>query len=157
MEGIEFEEGQRPDIDTLRRQLFGNEADPTSFGYKRIHIRPTVHWLKILANCLIPLGVLALLGWWLTLWGVGAGWAVGVCLVVLLGYCLLRGKDIAICMVRIYQRYAPESLRNKCRFEPSCSQYMVLSLQKYGLFKGLAKGIDRLKRCGPGDGGYDEP
>ena len=45
----------------------------------------------------------------------------------------------------------------KCRFEPSCSQYMILSLQKYGLWKGLAKGIDRLKRCRAKDGGFDEP
>ena len=45
-----------------------------------------------------------------------------------------------------------------CRFEPSCSRYMIGALRKYGLFKGLAKGIGRLCRCHPWHpGGYDPP
>ncbi|MBR5314328.1 MAG: membrane protein insertion efficiency factor YidD [Clostridia bacterium] len=66
-------------------------------------------------------------------------------------------KRILICLVQMYQRFAPDSIRKKCRFEPSCSQYMILSLKKYGLWKGLAKGIDRLKRCNTQDGGFDYP
>jgi putative membrane protein insertion efficiency factor len=45
-----------------------------------------------------------------------------------------------------------------CRFEPSCSRYMIGSLRKYGLFKGLARGIVRVSRCHPWHpGGYDPP
>jgi putative membrane protein insertion efficiency factor len=45
-----------------------------------------------------------------------------------------------------------------CRFEPSCSRYMIGALQKYGLLKGLAKGISRFLRCHPWNpGGYDPP
>ncbi|MBE6586778.1 MAG: membrane protein insertion efficiency factor YidD [Ruminococcaceae bacterium] len=66
-------------------------------------------------------------------------------------------KRVVICSVHIYQRYAPDSIRNKCRFEPSCSEYMILAIEKYGLFKGVIKGIDRLKRCNTNDGGFDYP
>ncbi|MBQ4067291.1 MAG: membrane protein insertion efficiency factor YidD [Clostridia bacterium] len=66
-------------------------------------------------------------------------------------------KDAAICCVKIYQRYAPAAIRNRCRFEPSCSEYMILSLEKYGLFKGLKKGFNRMHRCNANDGGYDYP
>jgi putative membrane protein insertion efficiency factor len=45
-----------------------------------------------------------------------------------------------------------------CRFEPSCSRYMIGALRKYGLFRGLARGIGRVSRCHPWHpGGYDPP
>ncbi len=36
-----------------------------------------------------------------------------------------------------------------CRFSPSCSEYMKLTLKKYGFFIGLTKGIARILRCNP--------
>nr|WP_242939936.1 membrane protein insertion efficiency factor YidD [Ruminococcus flavefaciens] len=59
--------------------------------------------------------------------------------------------------IRVYQRYAPDSIRLKCRFEPSCSEYMIQSIQKYGLIKGLVRGMKRLSRCNIDGGGYDYP
>jgi putative membrane protein insertion efficiency factor len=45
-----------------------------------------------------------------------------------------------------------------CRFEPSCSTYMLLAIKKYGLFYGILKGIWRICRCNPYcRGGYDPP
>lgn len=45
-----------------------------------------------------------------------------------------------------------------CRFEPSCSRYMIGALQKYGLIRGTTKGIARVLRCHPWHpGGYDPP
>ena len=73
------------------------------------------------------------------------------------GVQLIHLKSISICGVRIYQRFAPDSIRNKCRFEPSCSEYMILSIQKYGVIHGIRKGINRLKRCNIHNGGYDTP
>jgi len=66
-------------------------------------------------------------------------------------------KKILILLVRLYQKTAPTRIRNSCRFEPSCSEYMILSLQKYGVRKGLTKGLDRLKRCKIPNGGMDYP
>ena len=72
-----------------------------------------------------------------------------------LGWLILRLRPFLICLVRLYQRYAPEKLRRKCRFEPSCSEYMVEALEKYGVIRGVGFGIKRLKRCKPGNGGQD--
>ena len=72
-------------------------------------------------------------------------------------YFVLTLKKAVICAVKIYQRFAPDSLRNKCRFEPSCSEYMILAVEKYGVIKGVIKGIDRLKRCNVDGGGFDYP
>ena len=61
-------------------------------------------------------------------------------------------------LIWVYQRTLSPLLGNACRFEPSCSRYMVESLRKYGLFRGLARGLRRLSRCHPWDpGGYDPP
>ena len=85
--------------------------------------------------------------------------AIAICvpILLLLVYGIVNIKRAVICCVRIYQRYAPETVRRKCRFEPSCSEYMILAIEKYGFFKGVAKGINRLKRCNINDGGYDMP
>jgi len=56
----------------------------------------------------------------------------------------LFSKRIIICLVRLYQCYAPERIRRKCLFKPTCSEYMIMALEKYGLFKGLYKSIYRL-------------
>ncbi|MCU0679730.1 MAG: membrane protein insertion efficiency factor YidD [Planctomycetes bacterium] len=43
-----------------------------------------------------------------------------------------------------------------CRFKPTCSEYAVSALEKYGLFKGTIKAIWRILRCNPfNKGGYD--
>jgi putative membrane protein insertion efficiency factor len=63
-----------------------------------------------------------------------------------------------ILLIRIYQLTISPMLGPACRFEPSCSRYMVESLRKYGLLKGLFKGLARLGRCHPWHpGGYDPP
>lgn len=63
-----------------------------------------------------------------------------------------------ILTIRLYQRTISPLLGPICRFEPSCSRYMIGSLQKHGLFRGLARGLGRLCRCHPWNpGGYDPP
>ncbi len=58
----------------------------------------------------------------------------------------------------LYQHTISPLLGPTCRFEPSCSRYMVESLRKYGLIRGLSRGFRRLSRCHPWNpGGYDPP
>jgi putative membrane protein insertion efficiency factor len=65
---------------------------------------------------------------------------------------------IVIGAIRIYQLMLSPLFGPACRFEPSCSRYMVEALRKYGFFKGLAKGLHRLSRCHPwSPGGHDPP
>ena len=60
--------------------------------------------------------------------------------------------------VRIYQKTLRYILGGQCRFHPSCSEYFILAVQKYGAVKGAAKGIMRICRCHPfHPGGYDPP
>lgn len=42
---------------------------------------------------------------------------------------------------------ASQDIPNVCRFYPSCSQYAVLAVEKYGLFRGTLHTADRLTRC----------
>ena len=61
-------------------------------------------------------------------------------------------------LIWVYQRTLSPMFGNVCRFEPSCSRYMVASLRKYGLRRGFAQGVRRFLRCHPWDpGGYDPP
>lgn len=65
-------------------------------------------------------------------------------------------KRILIFMILLYQKYAPEHIRLRCNFEPSCSEYAILAINKYGVLKGSWKTWQRLKRCFP-PGGIDYP
>ncbi len=65
---------------------------------------------------------------------------------------------LLIAAIRLYQVTLSPLLGPVCRFEPSCSRYMVESLRKYGLAKGLARGLHRFSRCHPWNpGGLDPP
>jgi putative membrane protein insertion efficiency factor len=68
---------------------------------------------------------------------------------------------LLILAIRIYQvTLSPvlSAFGPTCRFEPSCSRYMIAALRQYGLLRGLAKGIARVLRCHPWHpGGYDPP
>ena len=65
-------------------------------------------------------------------------------------------KQIFVFLIRVWQRTFSRVLPPSCRFEPSCSQYGVEALQKYGVFKGGWVTIKRIGRCHPfHPGGYD--
>ena len=66
-------------------------------------------------------------------------------------------KPFLLWLILLYQKFAPEKLRKQCCFFPCCSDYMKLSIQKYGLFNGLQKGMDRISRCHFPNGGEDYP
>ena len=66
-------------------------------------------------------------------------------------------KAFAIGVILLYKIIAPIKVRECCRFHPTCSSYMILAIKKYGLFLGIAKGIGRIMRCKPPNGGEDYP
>lgn len=154
---IVFDESELCDLESIRKKLFCDENDPRSSSYVRHLDRPSVNWWVIALKTAVPTALCALTALSVHLMGASVSCGVLVGAALLLVYFAFNLKRALICAVKIYQRYAPESIRNKCRFEPSCSEYMILSLQKYGVVKGLAKGIDRLKRCNIDNGGFDMP
>ena len=61
-----------------------------------------------------------------------------------------------IFLVRFYQSAISPFTAPSCRFEPTCSAYMIQALEKHGLFYGLFLGIKRILSCHPwGRQGYD--
>jgi hypothetical protein len=59
-------------------------------------------------------------------------------------------------MIRFYQRRISPLTGPTCRFHPTCSQYTLQAVQKYGALKGSWLGIRRIFRCHPfHPGGYD--
>jgi len=66
-------------------------------------------------------------------------------------------KFLLIKLVRFYQKCAPEKVRSACLFKPSCSEYMILAINKYGSIVGIYKGIRRILRCKYPNGGIDYP
>lgn len=72
-------------------------------------------------------------------------------------------KKVFIYLIKLYQRtISPDhgvfsnGKRKVCRYSPTCSEYMIQAITKYGIIKGGFKGIWRILRCNPfSRGGFD--
>ncbi|MDR2794861.1 MAG: membrane protein insertion efficiency factor YidD [Holosporaceae bacterium] len=68
-------------------------------------------------------------------------------------------QKVAIALIRFYQAIISPHLRLfQCKFFPTCSEYAIMSIKKFGLCKGLLKTLVRLMKCHPfASGGIDFP
>lgn len=65
-------------------------------------------------------------------------------------------KRLTLWLIRGYKKRISPLLPPSCRFYPTCSQYMMESIEKHGFFRGGFMGIRRLSRCHPlSKGGFD--
>jgi putative membrane protein insertion efficiency factor len=63
---------------------------------------------------------------------------------------------ICIILVRFYQNHISRLLPRSCKYCPTCSQYAIEVLEKYGFTRGMIKALWRILRCNPfSAGGYD--
>jgi putative membrane protein insertion efficiency factor len=63
-----------------------------------------------------------------------------------------------ILLVRLYQIFLSPIVGRQCRFQPTCSNYFIGAVRKYGAIRGSLRGIWRICRCHPfHPGGYDPP
>ncbi len=70
----------------------------------------------------------------------------------------LLPRRILVAMTRVYQWTLSPLVGQYCRFQPTCSNYFIESVQKYGAVRGGLRGIGRICRCHPfTPGGYDPP
>ncbi len=65
-------------------------------------------------------------------------------------------KRILMAIIRFYQKQISPFLGKNCRFSPTCSQYALQAIQKYGALRGGWLTLKRILRCNPFcKGGYD--
>lgn len=65
-------------------------------------------------------------------------------------------KRILIALIKFYRKHISPHTPPACRFYPTCSQYAMEAIERFGAFKGTGLAIWRILRCGPWTpGGYD--
>lgn len=65
-------------------------------------------------------------------------------------------KRLLILLIKFYRIYISPLKPPTCRFVPTCSEYALLAIEKYGVYRGSVKAIKRILRCHPfHPGGYD--
>ncbi|MDQ1088210.1 MULTISPECIES: membrane protein insertion efficiency factor YidD [unclassified Siphonobacter] len=66
-------------------------------------------------------------------------------------------RRFLIILVRIYQGALSPYLGNSCRYTPTCSQYAIQAIEKYGPWKGGWLAIRRIASCHPWGGHGHDP
>ena len=65
-------------------------------------------------------------------------------------------KFILIQILKGYKYFISPLLGNRCRYYPSCSEYMMTAIDRFGIIKGIGLGLKRIGRCHPRcEGGID--
>ena len=65
-------------------------------------------------------------------------------------------QRVTIAALQLYKRWLSPMLPTACRFRPTCSEYMIEAVARYGALRGIAMGLARILRCHPFHaGGYD--
>ena len=109
--------------------------------------RPKISYKKPVIALLIYIAVL--IGTFFVSWIASVLWTVVYISIII--------RRAAIWTIHLYQNKAPDKVRLRCVFEPSCSEYAILAIKKYGFVIGSIKTIGRLRRCHAPNGGRDYP
>lgn len=65
-------------------------------------------------------------------------------------------KKVIINLIKFYRKNISPMSPPKCKYIPTCSQYAIESIEKYGVFKGCILAFWRIIRCNPfSKGGFD--
>ncbi len=129
-------------------------------------IRPTINYTAAILKVLLTLVIVSVLVFasvvhvpFIREWGISLGGKIALLYLALIFLsCLICARWIIIFVIRVYQRYGSYAVRSKCMYIPNCSEYMILAIRKYGVIRGVTKGINRMKRCcEPYVGGTDYP
>ena len=66
-------------------------------------------------------------------------------------------RSVAVILIRVYQWTLSPLLGPTCRFEPSCSQYALEAIRRFGFARGCWLGVRRIGRCHPWHPGGHDP
>ncbi len=65
-------------------------------------------------------------------------------------------QKVLIALLQGYKKFVSPFLPSACRYSPTCSEYMMQAIAKYGTMRGVWMGLKRLARCHPfHEGGFD--
>ncbi|NOX25014.1 MAG: membrane protein insertion efficiency factor YidD [Deltaproteobacteria bacterium] len=65
-------------------------------------------------------------------------------------------QRLCLYLIRFYQLFISPLFPPRCRYTPTCSQYAVEAIKRYGLWRGGWRALRRISRCHPfHTGGYD--
>ena len=65
-------------------------------------------------------------------------------------------RSVLTAPIRFYQRAISPALPARCKYHPSCSEYAVAAVRRYGVLRGIVLAVWRLLRCNPwSHGGVD--
>jgi len=65
-------------------------------------------------------------------------------------------RELVMHSLRFYKRWISPMLPSACRYEPTCSVYMLQAVERYGVLHGVGMGLRRIGRCHPfHEGGFD--
>ena len=64
-------------------------------------------------------------------------------------YLKMAPRKSGMFLIEIYQKHISKMFGKKCRFYPTCSEYTKQAIDKYGIIKGIFKGIKRILKCHP--------
>lgn len=65
-------------------------------------------------------------------------------------------RALTLATLRIYKRWISPMLPSACRYYPTCSEYMMEAVERYGVARGVWMGVRRISRCHPfHEGGFD--
>jgi len=72
------------------------------------------------------------------------------------GEAVFAVQRLVIGLLRLYKKFVSPLLPSACRFYPTCSEYMIEAVKRYGAARGVWLGLRRLLRCHPFHaGGFD--
>ncbi len=138
-------------IDTLIKKTNGASVDEHGL------VRPHISAVRAVLNITLPLiicgGIFCLLYFLLPRYNLTVALSVSLGLLGL--YIIVRMRSILIWCVLVYQAKAPAHVRRRCVFTPTCSEYALQALRKYGVIRGVPKIVARLWRCHPPNEGND--
>ena len=65
-------------------------------------------------------------------------------------------KTLVLALLRFYKRHISPMLPGACRYQPTCSEYAMEAIERFGIVLGGFKALGRILRCNPlFPGGYD--
>ncbi|ELK6697122.1 MULTISPECIES: membrane protein insertion efficiency factor YidD [Enterobacter cloacae complex] len=66
-------------------------------------------------------------------------------------------RSLSFWLILLYRKHAPDNVRRRCRYHPSCSKYTFVSIKRFGFCRGWKIAFKRFQRCRPPNGGIDYP